>query len=83
MAALRLSPRVFWIQAAIVPALVAGTVYGGFHYVVDAAAGALVGVLAGVLGPQLHGLLAIRLPTERLRPRVAPSSPLPNVEDGP
>lgn len=81
-AALRLSPRVFWIQALIVPALVVGTVYGGFHYVVDAAAGVLVGVLAGLLGPQLNAFISIRLPSQRARPLQAPPTPLPKAGDG-
>ena len=37
--------RVFWLMAPIVPALIIGTVYGGYHYGVDALAGlALAGV---------------------------------------
>ena len=82
MSALRLSPRVFRIQALIVPALVVGTVYGGFHYSVDAAAGVLFGVGAGVLGPKLHAFLALRLPRTRARPRVAAGSPLPKIGGG-
>jgi membrane-associated phospholipid phosphatase len=41
--------RVFWAMAAIVPALVFGTVYGGYHYGVDALAGLVlaVGVYTG------------------------------------
>jgi membrane-associated phospholipid phosphatase len=31
--------RVFWVMAAIVPALILGTIYGGYHYGVDALAG--------------------------------------------
>jgi membrane-associated phospholipid phosphatase len=82
LAALRLSPRIFWLQALIVPALVLATVYGGFHYAVDAAAGILWGVGAGLLGPKLNAFLAHRLPRSGGRPRVAYRAPLPKVGDG-
>jgi membrane-associated phospholipid phosphatase len=76
MSALRLSPRVFRVQALIVPALLVGTVYGGFHYAVDAAAGAAFGVAAGILGPRLHAFLAQRLPRAQ---RVRPATPGPRA----
>ena len=82
VAALRLAPRVFLVQALIVPALVVGTVYGGFHYAVDAVAGVLFGVAAGVVGPGLHAFLARRLPRLRARPRVAAAGPLPKAGGG-
>jgi membrane-associated phospholipid phosphatase len=31
-----------------------GTVYGGFHYALDALAGVAVGIACGLLGPKLH-----------------------------
>lgn len=55
-----------------------GTVYGGFHYAVDALAGVVVGVACGLLGPKLHAWIrtlpgmalpaaeaAVRLPRPR------------------
>ena len=53
----RFNRRVFWILAAIVPALALGTVYGGFHYAVDAAAGFLVGVAGYFAAPHVHRFL--------------------------
>lgn len=41
----------FWWYSAIVPALIVGTVYGGFHYASDAVFGVLVGVLFFAGGP--------------------------------
>lgn len=49
----RLARRLFWLLALIVPALALGTVYGGFHYGVDAGAGLLVGVAGYLVGPRL------------------------------
>lgn len=53
----QLSRPVFWVFAAIVPALVVGTVYGGFHYAVDALAGVLMGVAGWLAGPAVHRAL--------------------------
>jgi membrane-associated phospholipid phosphatase len=41
-----LARPLFWLFALIVPALVVGTVYGGFHYAIDAAAGIAVALCA-------------------------------------
>jgi membrane-associated phospholipid phosphatase len=41
----------------VIPGLVLGTVYGGFHYAVDAVAGVLVGTLGYLLGPSLWSWL--------------------------
>ncbi len=49
----RLARRLFWLLALIVPAITLATVYGGFHYTIDAGAGALVGIAGYVLGPRL------------------------------
>ena len=49
----RLARRVFWLLALIVPALALGTVYGGFHYTIDAGAGLLVGIAGYLLGPPI------------------------------
>jgi membrane-associated phospholipid phosphatase len=53
----RFARRVFWLLALIVPALVLGTIYGGFHYAVDVAAGAAVGILCYLIGPRVHQFL--------------------------
>jgi membrane-associated phospholipid phosphatase len=53
----RLSRPVFWIFTGVVPALVAGTVYGGFHYATDVLAGALIGAAGYLAGPWLHRVL--------------------------
>ncbi len=79
LTALRLSPRVFWIQALIVPALVVGTVYGGFHYALDAMAGIVCGVGAGLVGPRLNAFLAHRLPRSGAIPRVTHRVRLPRA----
>jgi membrane-associated phospholipid phosphatase len=49
--------RVFWLLAFVVPTLVLGTIYGGFHYAVDVAAGTAVGVLCYLIGPRVHRFL--------------------------
>ena len=46
----KLAPALFVIALGIF----IGTVYGGFHYAVDAIAGLIVGVVFGLLGPRLH-----------------------------
>lgn len=38
-----------------------GTVYGGFHYAIDALAGALVGIFWAAMGPVVHARLLRRL----------------------
>jgi membrane-associated phospholipid phosphatase len=53
----RLSRGAFRVLALIVPALVVGTVYGGFHYASDALSGALVGIAGFALGPRLYRAL--------------------------
>jgi membrane-associated phospholipid phosphatase len=58
----RFARRVFWILAAIVPALALGTVYGGFHYAVDAGAGLVVGVAGFLAAPRVHRLLGGDMP---------------------
>ena len=79
VSALRLSRGVFWGLCAVVPALVLGTVYGGFHYGVDSLAGSAIGVGAGLLGPRVHGFFAQRLPRSRHRPSVTWGAPLPKT----
>jgi membrane-associated phospholipid phosphatase len=40
----RFHRTVFWILAAVVPTLILGTVYGGYHYAIDAIVGLVVGI---------------------------------------
>jgi membrane-associated phospholipid phosphatase len=53
----RFARRVFWLLALIVPTLAVGTVYGGFHYAIDVAAGAAVGILCYLIGPRINRML--------------------------
>jgi membrane-associated phospholipid phosphatase len=53
--------RVFRILAFLVPALVVGTVYGGFHYLIDTLAGIAVGAVVALLGPRIFASLGGRL----------------------
>ncbi|HKK73059.1 MAG TPA: phosphatase PAP2 family protein [Candidatus Krumholzibacteria bacterium] len=56
-----------WILAVLVTLLTVGTVYGGFHYLVDSLAGILWCGVTFVLGSWLHRRLQVR----RLTPRRA------------
>ncbi len=56
----KLSRGVFWAFAPVVPALILGTVYGGFHYAVDALAGVATGVAGYLAGPWLWRVLGGR-----------------------
>lgn len=47
----RFERRVFWVLAAVVPTLILGTVYGGYHYAIDAIVGLLVGAGAYFAAP--------------------------------
>lgn len=50
--------RVLWPLLLIAAAgITVGTVYGGFHYAIDAVAGLAFGVLAAHLGPRVHAAL--------------------------
>jgi membrane-associated phospholipid phosphatase len=53
--AIRYHRKLAVVFAFLVPALAVGSVYGGYHYAVDALGGAVVGVIVGTVG---HGLLA-------------------------
>jgi membrane-associated phospholipid phosphatase len=63
--AFRYDVRAGWVLVAFVPALVVGTVYGGFHYAVDALAGI---VLAIVMNLSSRGIFTM---LERGRTRSA------------
>ncbi len=52
----RVAPRLAWIAAPATVLLALGAVYGGYHYGVDALAGAAFGAVAGLAGPWLLGL---------------------------
>ncbi len=54
MMAHRFSRPMSYAMAFIAVGIFFGTVYGGFHYAVDAVAGLIWGVIAGNLGPGLH-----------------------------
>ena len=53
----RLSRPVFRVFAVIVPALLVGTVYGGFHYALDAVSGSAVGIAGYLAGPWIYRAL--------------------------
>jgi membrane-associated phospholipid phosphatase len=53
----RLSRATFRVFTLIVPALIVGTVYGGFHYATDALSGILIGLIGYLTGPKLYRLL--------------------------
>lgn len=66
----RFTRRVFWIFAAIVPTLALGTVYGGFHYAVDVAAGTVVGIICYLAAPRIYCALG----GDAVDPRSEPTS---------
>ncbi len=53
-----MAPRLFWIMLPFAIGLVVGTVYGRFHYAVDAAAGLGVAFLFRWIGPMLYRRIA-------------------------
>jgi membrane-associated phospholipid phosphatase len=53
--AMRYHRPVAIVYLFLVPALALGAVYGGYHYLIDILAGAMLGILVGTLG---HGLAA-------------------------
>jgi membrane-associated phospholipid phosphatase len=56
----RVLGRFSYLVLLIVVGIVGGTVYGGFHYAIDAGVGFIVGLVIGLLGPRLYaGLLGI------------------------
>ncbi len=59
MLAWRYGPKVLAaLISSVTVGILFGTVYGGFHYAVDAIAGLLIGLAMGALGPRLHFWLA-------------------------
>lgn len=55
------------VITGITAGILIGTVYGGFHYAVDAIAGMLIGLIMGTLGPRLHGWLSRKSAERRLQ----------------
>jgi membrane-associated phospholipid phosphatase len=60
LALVQLAPRLAGPAAVATALLAAGAVYGGFHYGVDALAGAALGAVTGIAGPALHARLRAR-----------------------
>lgn len=61
----RLDRRVFRLHAFLVPALIIGTVYGGFHYAVDSLVGIAIGLAVVLLGPRINRALGEEAPAPR------------------
>jgi membrane-associated phospholipid phosphatase len=61
LCAARVDRTIFRVQAFLVPALVIGTMYGGFHYAVDVVLGTTVAITVAAFGPALHQRLGGRL----------------------
>ncbi len=72
----RYARRAFWATSPIVVSLCRSTVYGRYHYAVDAVAGILIAV-AGVymFGPRIYALLFTRLDREQEEPDNAAEIP--------
>ncbi len=78
--AARWDGRAFAVLCALMPALAVGAVYGGFHYGIDALAGALWCALCVAVGLHVHrALRADRLDAPPDAPRVSsrPAEPAP------
>jgi membrane-associated phospholipid phosphatase len=48
---------VFRLFAFLVPALIVGTMYGGFHYAIDVVLGIAIGLVVVFIAPRIHGAL--------------------------
>lgn len=57
LAAAHVDRRIFLVQAFLVPALIVGTMYGGFHYAVDVVAGIAIGLIMTALAPRIYRAL--------------------------
>jgi membrane-associated phospholipid phosphatase len=64
----------FAILAVLVPALAMGAVYGGFHYAVDAVAGAVWCAACAMVALPLHRRLGVRPSAAPARPAAAASA---------
>jgi membrane-associated phospholipid phosphatase len=56
----RFYPRWGWALLLLAAGIFFGTVYGGYHYAVDAIAGLIVGIAGGLGGPLLHAWILRR-----------------------
>jgi membrane-associated phospholipid phosphatase len=54
LAAWRVDRRIFIVQTFLVPGLILGTMYGGFHYGVDVIPGIAIGAAVAAMGPWIH-----------------------------
>ena len=54
----RVAPRLAWVVGPATALLALGAVYAGYHYGIDALAGAVLGAVAGVGGPRLLAVMA-------------------------
>jgi membrane-associated phospholipid phosphatase len=92
LSAARVDRGTFRLQAFLVPALIIGTMYGGFHYAVDVVVGIGVALAVTAMGPAIHrffggNLVAaaatVAAPASATAPggMVAPGSVLP-AQDG-
>ena len=54
LVAARVDRRIFFIQCFLVPALIAGTIYGGFHYAIDVVIGIAIGLVVVAMAPMIH-----------------------------
>lgn len=66
---LRFDRRLAGLMGAVAAGIFVGTVYGGFHYAVDAVAGLILGVALALLGPRLHSFLLRRTRLSPMRIR--------------
>jgi membrane-associated phospholipid phosphatase len=54
---LRFERELSLLMGTLAGGIFLGTVYGGFHYGVDALAGLVVGIALSLVGPALHSVL--------------------------
>ena len=56
----RFDRRLMGLFGVVAAGILVGTVYGGFHYAVDALAGGALGLLLALVGPRFHSFLLRR-----------------------
>lgn len=66
----RLYPRWGWALLLVAGGILLATVYGGFHYALDALAGLGFGIAGGLAGPSFHGWILRRQRTSAGAPAV-------------
>jgi membrane-associated phospholipid phosphatase len=67
--ALRFDRRLAGLMGVIAAGILVGTVYGGFHYAIDALVGLVLGVSLALLGPSFHSFLLRRARLSPMRIR--------------